>query len=136
MSQQAVAERMGVSESRVTQIENTDGASLTLRSLLRFASAIECRVDIDLVDARTNRVASSVLVSDDMVPEPSPAKTFTAEFSQKVSTLAEIFMTGRDWKFKDIAKYVEVGCRINKVAQPQTEWVTLPNEGERVYAGV
>lgn len=64
-----VAEAMGVSESRVTQIEREAGSSLNLRSLERFSVAIGCRLDIRFVDYKTDKQMGMVLVGDDRVPE-------------------------------------------------------------------
>ncbi len=69
LSQRVVAERMGVSEPRVAQIEGEAGASLSLRSLKRYAAAVGCRLDIALVDVSSNKAVSTVIVGDDRIEE-------------------------------------------------------------------
>lgn len=65
MTQVQVARAMGVTRSRVAQIEGSDGSALSLRSLLKYTLAVGCRLDIDLVDPETDEVVSSILLFDD-----------------------------------------------------------------------
>lgn len=75
LNQKDVAERMGVSEARVTQLEGTTGTSITLRSLRRFATAVNCRLDISLVSPTDSSVVSKLFVVDDYAPEPVQIET-------------------------------------------------------------
>lgn len=65
MTQEHVARAMGISRSRVAQIESSEGASLSLRNLLKYAHAVGCRLDIDLVDPDTDEAVTSILLFDD-----------------------------------------------------------------------
>lgn len=69
LNQRDVADRMGVSESRITQVEGEAGASITLRTLMRYSMAVGCRLDIELVDVATDECVSKVIVGDDYVSE-------------------------------------------------------------------
>lgn len=46
LTQQALAERMGLNRSRVAQIEGAEGLSLSLETLVRYASALGHRVTL------------------------------------------------------------------------------------------
>ncbi|PZA06052.1 MULTISPECIES: helix-turn-helix domain-containing protein [unclassified Meiothermus] len=50
LSQKDLAERLGVQRSRVAQIENTEGLSLSLETLARFASALGYRLILTFAD--------------------------------------------------------------------------------------
>lgn len=50
MRQKDVAVAMGVKPSRVSQIESTQGVSLTLDVLSRYVNALGCRLDVNIVD--------------------------------------------------------------------------------------
>lgn len=91
VSQKIVAERMGVSESRVTQIESEAGAAITLRTLRRFASAVDCRLDIELVNTTRNEPVAKVIVTDDLVQEET--STVAAQKRTKVVTSADLVVT-------------------------------------------
>lgn len=62
MSQAEVAKSMGVSRSRISQIEATEGSSLSLDVLSRYANAVGCRLDIDLVDPNTEESIARIFV--------------------------------------------------------------------------
>jgi transcriptional regulator with XRE-family HTH domain len=51
LSQREVAERMGVTRARVSQIESVEGTNLALEVLSRYAQAVGCQLDIALRDA-------------------------------------------------------------------------------------
>lgn len=70
LSQKDVAERMGVTEARVTQLEKTTGNSITLRSLRRYATAVGCQLDIRMVNPSDSSVVSRLFVVDDFADEP------------------------------------------------------------------
>ena len=65
MTQDQVASAMGITRSRVAQIEGSEGSSLSLRNLLRYANAVGCRLDIDLVNPETDELVTSILLFDD-----------------------------------------------------------------------
>lgn len=48
-SQSAVAQRMGVSQSTVSEFETTRYPDPFITTLARYARAIDCRLDIDLL---------------------------------------------------------------------------------------
>ena len=56
---------MGVSPSRVAQIEGAEGASLSLSVLVRYSNAVGCRLDIDLVNRESGETATSIFLVDD-----------------------------------------------------------------------
>lgn len=87
LSQKDVAERMGVTESRVTQLEKTSGNSITLRSLRRFASAVGYRLDISLVDPATSQTVSKLFIVDDFATEPIQIE---AEARSEAPTASEV----------------------------------------------
>lgn len=58
MSQREVAEAMGVSRSRISQIESTEGTALALDVLDRYARALHCRVEVSLHDQQGDVAAS------------------------------------------------------------------------------
>ncbi len=66
LSQREVAERMGVTRPRVSQIESVEGAALALEVLSRYAQALGCRLDIALKDAETRSEIATLFVP---VPE-------------------------------------------------------------------
>jgi transcriptional regulator with XRE-family HTH domain len=51
LSQREVAERMGVTRSRVSQIEGAEGTALALEVLRRYAQAVGCRLELSLKDS-------------------------------------------------------------------------------------
>lgn len=65
MTQEQVARAMGVTRSRVAQIEGSEGSALSLRSLLKYTLAVGYRLDIDLVDPETDEAVTSILLFDD-----------------------------------------------------------------------
>lgn len=65
MTQDQVASAMGITRSRVAQIEGSEGSSLSLRNLLKYAHAVGCRLDIDLVNPETDELVTSILLFDD-----------------------------------------------------------------------
>lgn len=65
MTQEDVAAAIGVTRSRIAQIEGVDGAALTLKTLLKYSQAVGCRLDIDLVDPATEESVARVLFIDD-----------------------------------------------------------------------
>ena len=63
LTQQAVADAMGIDQPRVSQIEGAEGHRLSLGVLARYAGAIGAYVKIDLMDASTRKAVSQILVS-------------------------------------------------------------------------
>lgn len=53
MTQREVAEAMGVTRSRISQIEGTEGTALALEVLDRYARALHCRLEVSLKDERS-----------------------------------------------------------------------------------
>lgn len=73
MSQREVAEAMGVTRSRISQIESTEGTALALEVLDRYASALGCRLEVSLRDEH-GTVAASLFIPpriDGDVPAPT-----------------------------------------------------------------
>lgn len=103
LSQKDVAERMGVTESRVTQLEKTAGNSITLRSLRRFASAVGYRLDISLVDPATSQAVSKLFIVDDFATEPIQIE---AETRQPTHAATEV----------DVRQYV-IADRTKRIAR-------------------
>lgn len=50
LTQQVLAERMGLNRSRVAQIEGSEGLSLSLETLVRYAGALGYRVTLGFAD--------------------------------------------------------------------------------------
>lgn len=65
ITQQAVADAMGVEQSRVSQIEGAEGHRLSLGVLARYAEAIGTYVRLDLMNAATRQHLSQILISTD-----------------------------------------------------------------------
>jgi transcriptional regulator with XRE-family HTH domain len=80
LSQSEVAQRMGVNRSRISQIEGTEGTSLSLDVLQRYSQALGCYIDIVLKDLGTNEEVGEVFVSFN--PQAS-------EMNSESSTLTE-----------------------------------------------
>ncbi len=72
LAQSAVAETMGIEQSRVSQIEGAEGHVISLGVLARYSKAVGCRVRIDLLDAESRKVVTRVLVSAEDETAPSP----------------------------------------------------------------
>lgn len=79
LSQQEIAARLGVSCSRVSQIEGTEGTKLSLGVLSRYARAVGCHLDITLRDSHNNNTMGLVFVpacdSADITPPEDAAET-------------------------------------------------------------
>lgn len=80
-SQGQVARAMGVSRSRVAQIESAEGTSISLGVLLRYVRAVGCRLDIDLVDPATDEKVVSIYAFDG-----APSETDTYEFHMQLTS--------------------------------------------------
>ncbi len=72
LSQREVAERMGVTRPRVSQIESVEGTALALEVLSRYARAVGCRLDITLKDAETNHEVAALFVPTLEATAPKP----------------------------------------------------------------
>lgn len=62
LSQHDVAEKMGVSRSRISQIEGVEGTNLALSVLRRYVRALGCRFDISIKDIATGEEVGEVFV--------------------------------------------------------------------------
>ncbi len=62
LTQVDVAEIMGITRSRVSQIEGTRGSSLSLDVLGRFANAVGCRVDLTLRERMSDEVRARIVL--------------------------------------------------------------------------
>ncbi|MEM7735664.1 MAG: helix-turn-helix transcriptional regulator [Deinococcota bacterium] len=62
LSQQQVADKMGVSRSRISQIESSEGITLSLEVLTRYAHAVGCRLNLGLVSLETQQQLTQVFV--------------------------------------------------------------------------
>jgi transcriptional regulator with XRE-family HTH domain len=63
LSQADVAKHMGVSRSRISQIEGAEGTALSLDVLQRYSNALECYVDISVRDLSTNTELGQIYVA-------------------------------------------------------------------------
>jgi transcriptional regulator with XRE-family HTH domain len=66
LSQKEVAERLGLSRSRVSQLEPSAGLSMTLESLARYALSLR----LEFADEKGEVLARYVLSADEPVAEP------------------------------------------------------------------
>jgi transcriptional regulator with XRE-family HTH domain len=66
LSQKEVAERLGLSRSRVSQLEPSAGLSMTLESLARYALSLR----LEFTDEEGEVLARYVLSADEPVAEP------------------------------------------------------------------
>ncbi len=77
MKQQDVADAMGVEQSRISQIEGAEGHSISLGVLARYATAVGCAVNIDLVNNKSLKLVTRVLVSpttnEGLAPRSAPS---------------------------------------------------------------
>lgn len=62
LSQREVADKMGVSRSRISQIEGTEGMSLALSVLNRYLLALGCRFDVAVRDLATGDSVGKVFM--------------------------------------------------------------------------
>ncbi len=62
LTQSEVAESMSIQQSRVSQIESTKGVGLTLDVLARYVTALGCRLDVEIIDPKTDGIVSSLPV--------------------------------------------------------------------------
>jgi transcriptional regulator with XRE-family HTH domain len=70
LSQKEVAERLGLSRSRVSQLETSAGLSMTLESLARYAQALGLSLRLEFTDEKGEVLARYVLSADEPVAEP------------------------------------------------------------------
>jgi transcriptional regulator with XRE-family HTH domain len=70
LSQKEVAERLGLSRSRVSQQETSAGLSMTLESLARYAQALGLSLRLEFTDEEGEVLARYVLSADEPVAEP------------------------------------------------------------------
>lgn len=82
MSQRQVAEAMGVTRSRVSQIESTEGTALALEVLDRYARALHCRLEISLTDEHDD-------VEANLFVPPVPEESVRASAAHPYRTVAE-----------------------------------------------
>jgi transcriptional regulator with XRE-family HTH domain len=66
LSQKEVAERLGLTRSRVSQLETSAGLSMTLESLARYALSLR----LEFADEKGEVLARYVLSADEPVAEP------------------------------------------------------------------
>ncbi len=52
LTQQVLAKRLGLTRSRIAQIESAEGLSLSLETLTRYCAALGCAVVLNFVDLR------------------------------------------------------------------------------------
>ena len=70
LSQKEVAERLGLSRSRVSQLETSAGLSMTLERLARYAQALGLSLRLEFADEKGEVLARYVLSADEPVAEP------------------------------------------------------------------
>ncbi|WP_038058779.1 helix-turn-helix domain-containing protein [Thermus amyloliquefaciens] len=70
LSQKEVAERLGVSRSRVSQMETSAGLSMTLEGLARYAQALGLSLRLEFTDEEGEVLARFHLGADEPVAEP------------------------------------------------------------------
>lgn len=69
LSQKEVAERLGVSRGRVSQLETSAGLSMSLESLARYAQALGLSLRLEFADERGEVLARFSLAADEPVVE-------------------------------------------------------------------
>ena len=75
LSQREVAEAMGVTRSRISQIEGAEGTALSLEVLDRYARALSCRLEVSFRDEQDD-IAVSLFVPSGIGDEvPAPAES-------------------------------------------------------------
>ena len=83
LSQRKVADLMGVTRSRISQIESVEGTALALGVLSRYAQAVGCHLNISLRDPAAD---SDVQVFVPAVPEHDAAVKPVSVKPYKVTT--------------------------------------------------
>lgn len=78
-TQQEVAKVMGVSRSRVSQIEAAQGVSLSLDVLARYAHAIGSRLDISFRDPASDELWAKVYLMESLYAHPAYADAHGAD---------------------------------------------------------
>ncbi len=71
LSQREVAERLGVSRSRVSQLETSGGLSLTLEALARYAQALGLSLRLEFVGEEGEVLARYTLSAEEPLAEPT-----------------------------------------------------------------
>jgi transcriptional regulator with XRE-family HTH domain len=69
LSQKEVAERLGLSRSRVSQLETSAGLSMSLESLARYAQALGLSLRLEFADEEGEVLARFSLAADEPVVE-------------------------------------------------------------------
>jgi len=69
LSQKEVAQRLGVSRGRVSQLETSAGLSMSLESLARYAQALGLSLRLEFADERGEVLARFSLAADESVAE-------------------------------------------------------------------
>lgn len=80
LSQKEVAERLGVSRGRVSQLETSAGLSMTLESLARYAQALGLSLRLEFADERGEVLARFSLAADEPVVETAKPSWENAGF--------------------------------------------------------
>jgi transcriptional regulator with XRE-family HTH domain len=70
LSQKEVAERLGLSRSRVSQLETSAGLSMTLESPARYAQGLGLSLRLEFTDEEGEVLARYALSADEPVAEP------------------------------------------------------------------
>jgi len=89
LSQEEVARRLGVTRSRVSQMETSAGLSMSLENLARYAQALGLSLRLDFTDERGRVLARYSLSADEPVAEPTealweaPGSDWTRRFGER-----------------------------------------------------
>ena len=83
LSQKEVAERLGVSRGRVSQLETSAVLSMTLESLARYAQALGLSLRLEFADERGEVLARFSLAADEPVAETTDSSWENAGVSPK-----------------------------------------------------
>lgn len=144
LSQKQVAQRMGVSDARVTQLESKTGNSITLRSLRRYATAVGCRLDVSLVNPTDSSVISQLFVLDDRSPDPIQIEASERNIARALSTAICTHFTSLPPRAASstIDSLLHATEAIRKVHSVQLKttvqeaWVPRPTQESYAVAGV
>lgn len=113
LKQKDVANAMGVKPSRVSQIESTQGVSMTLDVLSRYVNALGCRLDVNIVDPEQDEyplvnvpvVPASFIPADEVENRHSIFRFVSAERSASVQLDIEFCSLEHNWR-----RHVELGA--------------------------
>lgn len=146
LKQKDVAAAMGVNPSRVSQIESTQGVSLTLDVLSRYVNALGCRLDVNIVAPEHDQeplasvpvVPASFMPAEEVETRHAISRFISAGRSTSIQFDALFCQPSHDWQRQADRDWLSWKSNINaaswKVAVSVDRPVTSLREVDRTNA--